>query len=260
MNSLDFKTQALVLHKTPFRDRDLVVKLISQSGSLMSVLFYGGRGGGVKKKSSLVEVGHCLNLNLRKSSKLENNLLTAKEWSLKWSPNHIRLNHTAFYLMSFFSEIFLKLGQEAHDYEEDEHKELYIILSNALFYLDESVQQSDFKIYAHLSTFLSKLIYQLGISPDYESCYNCSKELKNDFTFNVQNGVFSCCENEGFNKSEFESAFKLYRKLKSSFSLKYPQSLEEDDNDYSVSKNLFHFFCYQYQFNPSNYKSYSLVF
>ncbi len=261
MSNLDVKTTGFVLQKLPFKERDLIVKLLSDKGSLMSVVFYGGRGGGSKKKSSLIEVGHCLNIQLRRSRRPGVELLTAKEWTLKWAGHELRNHHMAFYLMTFYFETILKLGLDTNlDEDVTEHKDIYVLLSNALFYLEKEIQQKRFNLYAHMNIFLSKLIYQLGILPELDNCFHCGKQLTKNFIFDVQNGGFSCCHNNDISLHDLDHSQITLSHLRAILPVKYSEAFGLNIQDLEVSKQLFHYYCYQNQFAPGNFKSLHLLF
>ncbi len=261
MSSIDYSTEALVMQKHPFRERDVIVKLLARNGQLLNMIFYGGRGGGVKKKSSLIELGHCLKIELKKKKLSTDNLLVAKEWSLKWNSDKIRLNHNAFYLMNFMFEILLKLHLESDEMDEEgEHKELYVLLSNALFFLQKSLEKGAFVLNQHLNIFLVKLLYNVGILPDTEHCVHCQKELRGTFIFEPGNGGFSCCFSEGIKKFDIALAQSIHQAFKTILPLKYEEALALNCSDSEVSKALFHFYCYQFHFQKQNFKSAQMIF
>ena len=103
------KVEGLVLSKIPYDERHLIVNLLLRTGRKISVVFYGGRGGGKKQKSSIIELGFMLSVELSQA-KTNTEVYHAKEWNMIWHHDLIRNNHNAFYLMCFFLFfIFLEL-------------------------------------------------------------------------------------------------------------------------------------------------------
>ena len=95
------KIEGLVLSKVPYDERHIIANLLLRSGRKVAVVFYGGRGGGKKQKSSIIELGFMLSVELA-HAKTNSDIYHAKEWNLVWNHDLIRLDHTAFYLMCFF--------------------------------------------------------------------------------------------------------------------------------------------------------------
>ncbi len=76
---MNTKIEGILLSKLAHGERNLLVKLLLRSGKIISVMFYGGRGGGEKKKSSVLEIGTMLKVELARS-KSNSELYSAKEW------------------------------------------------------------------------------------------------------------------------------------------------------------------------------------
>ena len=49
------KIEGLILSKVPYDERHVIANLLLRSGRKVSVVFYGGRGGGKKQKSSILD-------------------------------------------------------------------------------------------------------------------------------------------------------------------------------------------------------------
>ena len=151
--------EGIVLHKTLYKEKDLIAHLLLRSGDTLTVYFYGGKGGGKKLKGSIVEMGFMLGVYLQKATrKLESQIQVAKEYELKWHPKYIRENYQAFCLASFYLELIAKISSEAHidDVHSINNEGLFKVLSNALFYLDEAVGKKSFDLHQHLFIFFAK--------------------------------------------------------------------------------------------------------
>ncbi|MBC7539412.1 MAG: recombination protein O N-terminal domain-containing protein, partial [Bacteriovorax sp.] len=146
------KIEGIVLSKIPYDERHIIAHLLLRSGRKVSVVFYGGRGGGVKQKSSVIELGFMLSVELR-TSKSTGEIYHAKEWNLVWHHDLVRLDHSAFYVMCFFLEIINKVSpsENLHEVHEEnvEMVGLFTTLSNALVHLEKCLQVKSFYTHSH---------------------------------------------------------------------------------------------------------------
>lgn len=267
--------EGILIHKTPFKERDIIGKLLLRSGKVVDVYFYGGRGGGKFSKGSILEVGYMLKLTLApQRKKLETNIHVVKEYSLMWEAAHIRSNYQAFYLLSLYAEIVQKIAVEEDLEHQDafaEHEGIFKVLSNAIFCLDKSVSVSDYQLYQQLFLFLAKLNVELGILPDYDQCLHCQIDLgKVELArFEPQNGGFTCHDCL-LSADQFVSQDKaLFEELKSSMGLRVNlmSALKHKYTDYKKvvgitrgqCNSLFNYFCYQFELQPSNFKTWDLL-
>lgn len=267
------KVEGIIIQKTPYKERDLICHVLLRSGKTINVYFYGGRGGGKQNKGSILELGHMLviELNIRKK-KLETQLYMAKEYKLLWSGQSVRNDFQAFYLYSFYIEFIGKIAVEddLEGYEDDHHDGLFNILSNGLYYLDESVKGKNFSIQNHLFIFLARLSVHLGITVDVDNCMYCSEDLQDNLClFDPSNGGFSCMECSS-KRDEFLSDNKLLleeyqssTKLKKTLSLCYKLPYKEYEKMPCVTQGLtisqFNYINLQFGFTKEQFKSWSLI-
>ncbi len=267
------KVEGIIIHKTFYKERDIITKLLLRSGKVMNLYFYGGRGGGKSQKGSFIELGNMLSceLNSRKK-KLETDIKIVKESKLIWNSENIRLNYNAFCLVSFYLELTSKLAVE--EFEDDlysEHEGLFNILSNALFFLDKSIANNDFHIYNHLFIFLGKIIVHQGIMVDTTNCLFCQKDMKQNelCLFDAKNGGF-VCHDCASNKDHFLSDNQLLReeyqnsvKLRGSLSFVYRLPYKEYFKLPEITRGLtaaeFNYINYQYGFMQESFKTWSLL-
>ena len=92
------KINGLILNKFPYRERDLILHVLLRSGHKLSLMVYGGRGGGKKMKPALLEPGYLAQFELAANSK---ELHVSKEFSLDWRHEEVRNNYQAFLLLPF---------------------------------------------------------------------------------------------------------------------------------------------------------------
>ncbi|MCT4642088.1 MAG: DNA repair protein RecO [Bacteriovoracaceae bacterium] len=267
--------EGLIIHKTAYKERDLICKLLTRSGKLADVYIYGGRGGGKKSKGSFLEIGHMIKITLNSSSsKKSSDIKVAKEYSLIWESKYIRLNHMAFYLVCFFCEVLQKVSVE-EDYDDhkanEEFKGLFVILSNILFHMDKSLENKTFNLSKYLFMFLSKLLYEMGSLPHYDYCISCEQDLKKfDLAkFEPQDGGFICidCLTQ---KDQFLSGnLELINELKINHNISthlelFLKSKIAQINDLSQidgleNKILFNYLCYQIGFNEGQFKTWEMI-
>ena len=260
------KVEGVVLSKIPYDERHLIVTLLLRTGRKISVVFYGGRGGGKKQKSSIIELGFMLAVELSQA-KTNTEIYHAKEWSMIWHHDFIRNNHTAFYLMCFYLEIIKRISpiENLHDVhlENIEMVGLFTSLSNALVHLEKSLKENAFYIHSHAVIFLTKTLLHLGVFPEREQCTLCGIDLLgfNDMYLIPEEGGFACppCVNQ--NKTHnVQSGRELWELIGHIAHTKYselgPLKLEYK----SLPKMLFHYFCFQFHFEEKDFKTASMVF
>ena len=260
------KIEGIVLSKIPYDERHIIAHLLLRSGRKVSIVFYGGRGGGVKQKSSIIELGFMLSVELR-TSKSTGEIYHAKEWNLVWHHDLIRLEHTAFYLMCFFLEVTNRTApsenlHEVHD-ENVEMVGLFTTLSNALVHLEKSLQSKSFFTHSHSVIFLTKILLHLGVYPEREHCTLCGEELNKftDMFLIAEEGGFACppCMNQRTAYS-VQSGRELWELLGHIAHTKY-QELGGLKLEYkSLPKMLFHYFCFQFHFEEKDFKTAAMVF
>lgn len=261
------KAEGIILHKTPFKERDLICHILTRRGQKLGLYIYGGLGGGKSQKGSSLELGSMSSFVLQKD-KRNSEVKIAKQDQLIWQAKNIRNHYQAFLLSQFFIELVNKVALE-DDMQEvvGEHEGLFNVLSNALFFLDDSLEKDDFEPFRMLLLFLNKLIFHLGIMPDTENCLFCQTDLKK-FPFcllDSANGGFSCpdCVSQ---RDEFLSdnkvlmeEFKSSTHLKRSFDIltntKFKDYGRIVEYERSLSVASFNYINYQFGFADSDFKT-----
>ncbi len=260
------KIEGIVLSKIPYDERHIVAHLMLRSGRKVSVIFYGGRGGGVKQKSSIIELGFMLAVELR-ASKSGVDVYHAKEWNLIWHHDLIRLEHSAFYLLCFFLELSNRISpnENLHDVHEEntEMTGLFTSLSNALVHLEKSLQMKSFYTHTHSVIFLTKLLLHLGVFPEREHCTLCGEGLSgfNDMYLIADEGGFACppCMNQRSAYS-VQSGRELWELVGHIAHTKYSDLGTIKLEFKSLPRMLFHYFCFQFHFEEKDFKTASMVF
>ena len=265
--------EGIVIHKTPFKERDIIAKLLLRSGKVINLYFYGGRGGGKYAKGSILEIGYMLKVTLApQRKKIETDLHVVKEYGLLWEAKSIRSNYQAFYLLSLYAEIIQKISlEEDIEHQSDEQAGIFKVFSNAIYSLDQSIAKNNYNLYQQLFILLAKLTLDLGILPDFEQCLHCHIELdKTELAlFEPHQGGFTCSECL-LRADQFVSQDKnLFEEFKSSMHLRLSlvQALQTKFSDYAnlqkltrgQCNSLFNYFCYQFHFEPVQFKTWGML-
>lgn len=260
------KIEGLVLSKVPYDERHIIAHLLLRSGRKISVVFYGGRGGGKKQKSSVIELGFMLSVELQ-TAKTNTEIYHAKEWNLIWHHDKIRLQHNAFYLMCFFLEVINKISpvenlHEVHE-ENTEMVGLFTSLSNALVHMEKCLAQDFFFSHSHSVIFLTKTLLHLGVFPEREHCTLCGEGLVrfNDMYLVAEEGGFACppCMNSRKTYT-VQSGRELWELVGHIAHTKY-NDLGAIKLEYkSLPKMLFHYFCFQFHFEEKDFKTAAMIF
>lgn len=262
--------KAIILNKTKFKERDLICHLLVPNGGQVSCLFYGGAGGGTKRKSSVLEIGHVIEVTFQnKKNEIQTDLEIAKEYQLVWNYDKIRLNHRAFYLLSFFLELILKVARPLHhdELDYDDHAELFNVLSNAIFYLEQDVDHIDETHFKHLCIFLSKLSHAMGVFPEVSECLYCGIDLNGGVEYALQKteGGFAChdClaqkEEHAASLKHIQISKRLRAVLVKSLQTLYKNHSEVANSGLEETNELLDYLFFQFHFQKHQFKTLRMI-
>lgn len=262
------KIEGILLSKIPNGERHLIGSVLLRNGKKVSVLFYGGRGGGKKQKDSILEVGHMLSVDLV-PAKRGVELYKAREWKGLWLHNHIRLNFQAFHLLCFFVEVASKIAREDHlhdphrDFDENE-REIFTIVSNALFYLDKNLANGVFDRSRDALIFLVKLGLVMGVSPSRDYCQLSDSPLgQEDMVLSSAQGGFvsmHALSEEERRLAATGDGRELWKLIGLIASAKYVDIAPFKLSHQGLARQIFQYVCYQFGWSESDFKTGSLVF
>lgn len=262
------KIEGILLNKTLNGERHLIGHLLLRSGKKVSVLFYGGRGGGTKQKDSILEIGHMLSVDLAPSRRGVE-LYKAREWKGVWLHNHIRLNFQAFHLLCFIVEVINKIAREDQlhdphrDFDENE-REIFTIASNALYYLDRSLEQKAFDRSRDALIFLFKLALVMGVAPSRDYCQLSDTPLGQDAMVlsATQGGFvsFQALSDEERRLAAAGDGLELWRLMGQIASAKYVDIPPFKLSHQGLARQVFHYVCYQFGWSESDFKTAALIF
>ncbi|MFN8370277.1 MAG: hypothetical protein U0T83_06595 [Bacteriovoracaceae bacterium] len=237
------------------------MKFLLREGEQLTLLFYGGLGGGKNQKGTILDIGNALKVELKPEKiSTPDKILTVKEYSLIFRPENIRYDIKAFYLLCFFCEMITKIAPTAHLLDENRtpsQHEYFRLLSNAIFYLEESVKHKNFNSLNHTFIFLTKLIHESGISPNLVHCLFCENLLSDlpessNLEFKIMEGGFACAQCS----STTQNNFNLFKHFKEVYQIQYKQYLHlKEDIIQKYNKQLLDYFYSHFNLNNEHFKS-----
>lgn len=255
--------EGIVIHRVPYKERDLIVKLLLRNGLVGSFYIYGGQGGGKNHKPSIFELGSMMKIMTKdQRAKIDaSDLFISAEHQRIWEPQNLRYDVRAFYLVCLYFELIQKFSMPyqvgSSDYSND-HEGVFSVVSNALFYIEDSLVKKQFSPHQQLTLFLVKLLFHLGIMPDTDLCSYCQSGLleKDSVMFLPANGQFACqqCAPADTN----EKGFLL--RIKKGYQTRYQEYDSFLGTNFSECDKLIQYFCHQFHLRPVELKSYGLLF
>jgi len=264
---METKVEGILISKHPFGERHLNCKILLRTGKEISMTFYGGRGGGTKKKSSILEVGHMLSIEVKKNKK-ETDVYHAKEWKLLWGHQFLRDNHLAYYTLCLFIEIVSKIAPKddlSDSFRNDDlsSEGLFRVLSNALVFLDQSVKEKTFNQYWHILVFLTKLSHEQGIFPQRELCHYSDTPLlgSEQLILIPEHGSFALShfvKDQFYSPEEVNQGTDLWRLLDEIMVHRYGKSLQQEVSP-NLVKSYLSYVCYQYNLQQKQFKTIRMI-
>lgn len=254
--------EGIVIHRTPYKERDLIVKLLLRNGLVGSFYIYGGQGGGKKHKPSIFEIGAMIRLMIKEQkARVESSeLMICAEHQSIWKPDSVRHDIKAFYLVCLYFELIQKISlpfRPGNDFEAQDQEGIFAVTSNALFYLEDALKKGQFEPPQQLTLFMVKLLFHLGIMPDTDNCSYCQNELleMDSVVFLPANGQFACQQ-----CSPGENEKGLLMRIKKGYQTKFGEYQEFIGTNFPDCDKLIQYFCHQYHLRPVELKSYALLF
>lgn len=255
--------EGIVINRVPYKERDLIVKLLLRNGLLGSFYIYGGQGGGKHHKPSVFEPGSMMRIQIRetKTRSMEGaELLVAQEYSRLWEPASIRHNIQAFYLICLYFELVMKIAptnQGETTAVQMDTEGIFSVVSNALFHLEASLTKNHFDASQQLMLFMVKLLFHMGIMPDTDHCGYCQTNLleAEGASFLPAEGQFAC---DKCASGENEKQFLL--RIKKGYQTKFQDYQELIGTNFHESDRLIQYFCHQFHLKAMDLRSYKLLF
>ncbi len=254
--------EGIVIQRVPYKERDLIVKLLLRNGYVGSFYIYGGQGGGKSHKPSIFELGSMMKILIKDKKKIDSSdLMVSAEHQRSWEPQSIRHDIKAFYLVCLYFELIQKFAipyqHGTSDHENMDHEGVFSVVSNALFYIEDALKKNQFVPHQQLTLFMIKLLFHLGIMPDTDNCSYCQTGLlENDsVVFMPANGQFAC---QQCSQGDNEKGFLL--RIKMGYQTRYQDYANFLGTTFPECDKLIQYFCHQYHLRPVELKSYSLLF
>lgn len=262
------KIEGLVLKKIIYKERHIIAHLLLRSGKKVAVLCYGAQAGGKSNKSSILEIGHMLELELQ-VSKSTSGLYSSREWKLCWNSTPLRDHYKAFCVMSLMLEICEKvtIEDDLHDlYRSDDQTSVgyFNVLSNSLFFLDGQLQNDMFNPHQSLLIFLTKLSIQMGAFPERTSCVLSSNIINatDSVCLIFEEGGFALLEHTGPSHSRYGGDKVLQKELWHSLGVVGSHQFNElkdfDVKTHEIVRLFWGYFCYHAHYFESDFKAYNI--
>jgi recombinational DNA repair protein (RecF pathway) len=263
------KLEGIVLSKHLVKSSDLICKLLLRSGNTIDIMFYGGAGS-KKKKSSIIEIGAMLNIEISdRKTGVGSEIKIAKEYLLSWRSEKIRYSFEAYSLICFFCELTTKISVKYSEdtLDSDEHAGIFNVLTNAVFHIDKSVESDTFNKYQFLPIYLVKILYYMGIFPDIITCKTCNANLDQlRYFFRGDVGGFiceNCLSTEDSHGAYASGAFENYEQFRHLVHSYFKTSFKEMDSLDPMTKEnvqiLIDYLLYNFQISKDNLKSLPMV-
>jgi DNA repair protein RecO len=254
--------EGIVIQKVPYKERDLVVKLLLRNGMTAGFYIYGGQGGGKHHRPSIFEIGSLIKIMIKDQKRIESSdLMISAEHVRTWWPQNIRHDIKAFYLICLYFELIQKFAVSyqhgVSDPDNKDHEGIFSVVSNALFYVEDALKKNQFTPQQHLTLFMVKLLFHLGIMPDTDQCSYCQTDLleSESAVFVPSQGQFACHQ---CNPGDDEKGFLL--RIKMGYQTKFQDYVGFLGTTFPDCDKLIQYFCHQFQLRPIELKSYSLLF
>lgn len=234
-----------------------MTKLLLRSGQSLSLCFYGGQGGGKSAKSTGLEIGNMLSVELqKKSSRQESEVFHAREFDILWYHKNIRYSYYRFAVLCFMSEIIQTLSEKADEGLDDFNDHSmgnFRVFSNALVYLDKEALEDKHTSFAGLAFFLIKLLFEQGVAPCLMTCAVSGAKLENLGPLKINSVHGGFCFQENLEEGDDRPLLDLLREVAHK---KFSELSPKKEFDYyKVSKKLIDFLLYQFQLDFSHFKA-----
>lgn len=187
------KIEGIILSKREHRERDLVTSVLLRSGEKIPLVFYGHRGGS-KQRGTILEIGNQLKAEIKKGPSADG-LYVTEEYTIGWHHKKIREIPRCFFDLCFYLEFIQKVSLTVDDDVKDVDGELYRLLSNTVFYLDE-IGDNHNLLHKLRSIFLARIAMSEGVLPALNECPLCSSSLSKDnpVSLSFSEGGFVCSQ------------------------------------------------------------------
>lgn len=255
--------EGILIHRVPYKERDLIVKLLLRNGMVGSFYIYGGQGGGKHHKPTIFEIGSMMRILVKEQkARVESSeLMISAEHQRLWEPQNLRHDIKAYYLACLYFELVQKFSIAFHpgtsDLHNNDHEGVFSVVSNALFYIEDALKKQQFIPHQQLTLFMVKLLFHLGIMPDTDNCSYCQTDLLDNESviFMPANGQFAC---QQCSQGDNEKGFLL--RIKMGYQTKYQDYSQFLGTNFPECDKLLLYFCHQYHLRPVELKSYKLLF
>jgi recombinational DNA repair protein (RecF pathway) len=266
--------EGIIVYKNIQKNRDLMVKMLTRSGELATLYCYGGQGGGKKQAGSSLELGSMIRAEIKiPKTYTQSDLAHTSVWSVIWQGDLIRRTFEVYYQMCLAFEIILKISPQLlwEDCFENQknalvsNQDLFLYLSNFLFYLDKNLKEIEYKNLDFLILFFLKILRHMGLLPLGQTCTRCQCDLSSvpSFLSNPEGG-FMCLvclessEEKFFDVRKVHDHHHLKNLVNNVEQLSFKSSPQLHGN-IKMLKIVFEYFCHHLSLSPYDFKSMEFI-
>ena len=252
------KIEGILLSRQLFKERDLIGQLLLRNGKRVTVLFYGGQGGGRKQQTSPLELGHLVHLEINRFARNHQGMYSSREYIPTWFHRHLRHDYPTFCLLCFYLELVSKIAPEDQLTDHDagnHHQGLFRVLANAIYHLEHSRKSHPPPpLRQQMVVFLAKLIIELGITPNLHHCLYSERNLSSldDFQLIFEQGGFVGGQFLSPPRTNHRTVWEI---LSHSWKLPYPQAQQLAPTASTEADVLCQYLLFQTHLNQSQLKT-----
>lgn len=159
--STNLQTHAIVLHKFPYGDKDLIIRLLTADGEVISAFAKGGQNS-AKRFGPVLDVFNQVEITA--TQRPHSSMLNLQGAQLLLPMDAVRLDLIKYAACSFFAEmflVFLKEGEKLPELYRDFQS--FLLQLNQLESFDENA----------LPAWEYKWLHHLGFKPELSQCVTC---------------------------------------------------------------------------------------
>jgi len=174
--------QSIVLHKFPYGDKDLIVRLLNSEGEILTVFAKGGQNSS-KRFGPVLDLFNQIDIIAK--SRPNSSMLSLQSAELRFAMDSVRTDLTKFAVASFFSEMFLVFLKEG-----EKLPELYDDFCGFLQDINQthSLEEQSIPVWEY------KWLQHLGFNPQFSQCVTCGDEpaQEKSYHFSEKSGGILC--------------------------------------------------------------------
>ena len=245
--------EGLILKKQVIKDHDLLVSVLARDGKNYSIYCYGAQSSR-KGKASILELGMMNRYNLRKRGD-SYSLINVESI---WLHDKIRFDFLLFSALAFMCEVVLKIAPPGNEDSHSESVELFSIMSNAIFHLNQCNTKDLSNL---LALFVIKITKFQGIMFNVTQCIYSDREStsKDKVILSFSGGGFGLTEYGDKELANYDNDIELWKISK----ILVATNFKDLPLSFTIStiqfNKLFSFLCFQLNFIVEQFNTFKLL-